>query len=320
MHRCDRYYLRLTIIPAILLLWAAASVSAQIVPTNDPPVYGPYNVVSLQGGDGVHKNMVAKDTVLRADSPWTIYGWVQIDAPITAPVLAAGMGDVAAEYSRYLGLDSGKLMLWAGADNSFSAPATVTPGKWQFIAASFDGAAFHLYSDGAQVGQGSLILGTVAPVLQIAPPVIPWPNGQHFGGRVAGFTLTRQALTADEIKRISSQPPDFALLAYEEGSKPWRVQTRGQAGYRAPQDPATLPKSRASILSPVAKPMPAGRAALQADGDSQWTIAGGWQMAAAPKVKASPQDIAKAGFDSRDWLAGTVAGTALAPHTDLCGY
>src|ERR1035438_1245545 len=102
MHRCDRYYLRLTIIPAILLLWAAASVSAQIVPTNDPPVYGPYNVVSLQGGDGVHKNMVAKDTVLRADSPWTIYGWLRTDAPITAPVLVAGIGDVAAEYSRYL--------------------------------------------------------------------------------------------------------------------------------------------------------------------------------------------------------------------------
>src|ERR1035441_7325846 len=124
MHRCDRYYLRLAIVSAILLLCAAASLSGQIVPTNDPPVYGPYSVVSLQGGDGVHKNMVAKDTVLRAASPWTIYGWVQIDAPITAPVLVAGMGDVAAEYSRYLGLDSGKLMLWAGADNTFSAAGT----------------------------------------------------------------------------------------------------------------------------------------------------------------------------------------------------
>jgi hypothetical protein len=316
MHRCDRYYLRLTIVPAILLLCASASLSGQIVPTNDPPVYGPYNVVSLQGGDGVHKNMVAKDTVLRADSPWTIYGWMQIDAPITAPVLVAGIGDVAAEYSRYLGLDSGKLMLWAGADNSFSAPATVTPGKWQFIAATFDGEAFRLYSDGAQVGQGKLILGTVAPVLQMAPPVIPWPNGQHFGGRVAGFTVTRQALTADEIKRISSQPPDFALLAYEDGSKPWRVQTRGQAGYRAPQDPSTLPKSRAPIPSGVAKPIAGGRVGLQADGDNQWTIAGGWQMAAAPKVKASAQDIAKPGFDNKEWLVATVPGTALTTMID----
>ena len=316
MHRCDRYYLRLTVIPAILLLCAAASLSGQIVPTNDPPMYGPYNVVSLQGGDGVHKNMVAKDTVLRADSPWTIYAWVQTDAPVTSPVLIAGIGDIAAEYSRYLGLDSGKLMLWAGADNSFNAPATVTPGKWQFIAATFDGAAFHLYSDGSQVGQGSLILGTVAPVLQMSPPLVPWPNGQHFGGKIAGFTLTRQALSGDELKRISSQPPDFALLAYEEGSKPWRVQTRGQAGYRAPQDPATLPNSRAPIPSPVAKPVPSRTAALMADGDNQWTIAGGWQMAAAPKVKAIAQDITKPGFDSKEWLAATVPGTALTTMID----
>ena len=61
----------------------------------------------------------------------------------------SGYGDVTAEYSRYLGLDAGKLMLWMGADNSFSAPATITPGKWQFVAATFDGqSVFRLYSDG----------------------------------------------------------------------------------------------------------------------------------------------------------------------------
>ncbi len=71
--------------------------SAQIVPTNDPPVYGPYNAVILQGGDGVHKKMVEKDTVLRADSPWTMYAWVNTEAPIvTAPTLVAGYGDVTA--------------------------------------------------------------------------------------------------------------------------------------------------------------------------------------------------------------------------------
>ncbi len=79
-----------------------ASVSvAQIVPTNDPPVYGPYNGVSGQGGDGVPEKDGGADTVLRADSPWTMYAWVQSGQPITAPVLVAGYGDVAAEYSRY---------------------------------------------------------------------------------------------------------------------------------------------------------------------------------------------------------------------------
>ena len=90
------------------LIAGVVAANAQIVPTNDPPVYGPYNAVILQGGDGVRKTMVARDTVLRADSPWTIYCWVQTDAPITAPVLIAGVGDVAAEYSRYVGLEAGK--------------------------------------------------------------------------------------------------------------------------------------------------------------------------------------------------------------------
>ena len=224
---------------------------AQIVPTNDPPVYGPYNAVILQGGDGLRKNMVEHDTVLRADSPWTLYAWVETDAPITAPILVAGYGDVAGEYSRFLGLEPGKLMLWMGLDNSFSAPATVTPGKWQFVAATFDGSAFRLYSDGAQVGQGMLTLGRVAPTLQIAPPLpiaqptVPTFTGQHFGGKIAGFTLVRDALSADRIKELASSPPKFALMEYEDGSKPWPVQTRAQAGYRAPQDPSTWPKSRA---------------------------------------------------------------------------
>lgn len=290
--------------------------NAQIVPTNDPPVYGPYNAVILQGGDGLRKPMVAKDTVLRADSPWTIYGWVQTDAPITAPVLVAGVGDVAAEYARYLGLDAGKVMLWAGADNSVTAPATVTPSKWQFFAATFDGTVFRLFSDGTQVGQGSLTLGRVAPVLQLAPPLIPWPTGQHFGGKIAGFTVTREALTADRIKQLAANPPAFSLVEFEEGAKPWPVQTKGQAGYRAPQDPATWPKSRAPYSAPVAKPVPAAHAALQADGDSKWTIAGGWQMAAAPQVKASAQEIARAGFDAKQWLAATVPGTALTTMID----
>src|SRR5271169_5605723 len=63
-------------------LCLAIRLTAQIVPTNDPPVYGPYNAIILQGGAGLKKAMVARDTVLRADAPWTIYLWVQSDWPI----------------------------------------------------------------------------------------------------------------------------------------------------------------------------------------------------------------------------------------------
>ncbi len=312
--------------PFLLVLSLTMAAAAQIVPTNDPPVYGPYNVVSVQGGDGVHKKMVEKDTVLRADSAWTMYAWVQVDAAPAAPALVAGFGDVGGEYSRFLGVEPGKLMLWMGPDNSLSAAATITPGKWQFVAATFDGTSvFRLYSDGVQVGQGVLALGRVAPVLQIAPPVpmtsaaTPSLNWQHFGGKVAGFVVAREALTAERIKQLAAAPPEFSLLVFEEGAKPWPIQTHQQAGYRAPQDPATWPKSRAPYPSPVAKSLPKGPEIL-ANGDNQWTISGGWYLAAAPTVNATAVDIAKAGFDTKGWLVATVPGTALTTMIDRGVY
>ena len=309
-----------------LLLSLTMATTAQIVPTNDPPVYGPFNVTSAQGGDGVHKKMVEKDTVLRAESPWTMYAWVQVDAAITAPTLVAGFGEVSGEYARYLGLEAGKLLLWAGPENSLSAAATLTPGKWQFVAATFDGqSVFRLYSGGAQVGQGVLALGRVAPVVQVAPPVpaavpgMPSFQGQHFGGRVAGFTITREALTAEQIKKLAGSAPNSSLIVYEEGAKPWPVQTRGQAGYRAPQDPATYPKSRAQYSAAVAKPVPTGPEVVSTS-DNQWTLAGGWRMAAAPTVKADVAELAKTGFDTKSWLVATVPGTALTTMIDRGVY
>ena len=95
------------------------------------------------------------------------------------------------------------------------------------------------------------------------------------------------------------------------------MQTRAQAGYRAPQDPSTWPKEpRAVFVSGRKADSVRTSPALQADGDNQWTIAGGWQMVAAPKITASAQEIAKAGFDSKDWLAATVPGTALTTMID----
>ena len=95
MQRSDLFSSRLFTLLFLISLCAGSSLSAQIVPTNDPPVYGPYNVTSAQGGDGVHRKMVEKDTVLRAESPWTMYAWVQVDGAVTAPQLVAGYGDVA---------------------------------------------------------------------------------------------------------------------------------------------------------------------------------------------------------------------------------
>jgi hypothetical protein len=307
------------VVLALCLLAAANPANAQIV-TNDPPFYGPFNGLFLQGGDGLKKALGEHDTLLRADLPWSLYCWVRTEEPLQSPSLLAGLGDITEEYPRYLGSDGTNLLFWMGKDNSLSAPATLAPGKWHLLAVTFDGSEFRLYSDGAQVGGGKLDIGTVSPILQIAPPMSTWPNGQHFGGKIAELMLVRQTLSGNEIKQLSEAPPDFSTVEFEDGSKPWLVQTRGQAGYRAPQDPSTMPRSKAPFARPVAQPLPASHEALQPNGENDWTIVGDWKLAEAPKVSAEGPQISRNGFNTKDWFAATVPGTVLTTLVDRGVY
>ena len=302
---------------SLLLLLSISATRAQIA-TNDPPSYGPYNAIFLADGEGLHKPLLEHDSVLRADSPWSLYCWMRTDVALHAPTLLAGIGNPTEEYPRYLALDSNKLILWMGKGNFLTAPAVPSSAKWHFLAATFDGNEFRLYSDGALVGSGKLDLGSVSPVLQIAPPNSPWPNGQHFGGKIASLTLMRRALDADEIKQLHQRFNDFSLTEFEEGSKPWPVQTRAQAGYRAPQDPSTMPVSKAPISRTViTKSQPSQiSAALQESGNNSWTFASGWMLSSAPDVKAEGAEIAQPGFNTRAWMQATIPGTVLTTMID----
>ena len=236
-----------------LLLFAGAALAQNWIPTNDPAYYGPFNGVFLPDGDGLKKPLAKDDTVTRADSRWTVYGWVWLDEAPKGPTLIAGIGKPEDEYSRYLGIDGDKLILWAGKDNVLSGAAALTPKKWHFVAASFDGRDFHLFAEGTSVADGKLDLGTVSGVLEMAPFPLPWPEGKHFSGRIAALTVLRHSLVADELRALA-KPGNLSLLLFEEASKPWPVQTHAQAGYRGPQDPATLPRSKAPFSKPEKKP------------------------------------------------------------------
>src|SRR5215469_6984661 len=128
---------------------STSSLLAQTIVTNDPPFYGPFNGLFLAGGNGLKKAMVKDDSVLRADSPWSMSAWVRTEEAIGAPMLVAGMGDLEEEYSRYLAVDRSRLMLWMGKDNAVWGSTTLNPGEWHLLAATFDGESFHLYNDGA---------------------------------------------------------------------------------------------------------------------------------------------------------------------------
>jgi beta-galactosidase/beta-glucuronidase len=306
--------LQLAFIVISFLILAETSQSQSAV-TTDPPFYGPYNAIFLPDGDGLRKPLLKDDSLLRADSPWTLYAWVKPGEISRSLTLLAGIGGPSDEFPRYLAIDEGRLILWIGKENSLPSPATLTPDHWQFVAATFDGEAFALYEGGTEVAHGKLDLGSVSPVLQIAPPIPPTLPFHHFGGTVASLTLLRRALTHDELKQLSQSSPESSSVEFEEGSKPWPVQTRGQAGYRAPQDPATMPRTKASFSRLVAK-APHAQEAVQQTGDAQWTLSGGWTMIPAPQVNSDGASISQPGYKAHDWMPATIPGTVLTTMID----
>ena len=58
-----------------ICLFAAILSYSQIPVTNDPPEYGPYNATFFPDGEGLKKTLGKDDTVLRADSPWSLTMW-----------------------------------------------------------------------------------------------------------------------------------------------------------------------------------------------------------------------------------------------------
>ena len=311
--------LRLAIRLASLLLLATASIPgfSQTPTTNDPPFYGPFNAVFLSDGDGLRKPLVKEDSVLRADSPWSLYAWVKPTE--LSKSLIVGVGDPAEEYPRYLAFEGGHVTLWIGKDNSLSSSAPLAATDWHFLAATFDGEEFSLYVDGAEAARGKLDLGSTSPFLHIAPPPPANSNWRHFGGTIASVTLLRRTLNTDEIKQLAREQPEFSAVEFEDGSKPWPVQTRGQAGYRAPQDPATMPRSKALVLPPTPKPLRPVET-VQSNGNGQWTLAGGWMMIAAPYLKVDGRLISDPGFSTHQWMPATVPGTALTTMVDRGVY
>ncbi len=98
----------------------------------------------------------------------------------------------------------------------------------------------------------------------------------------------------------------------------WPVQVRQMAGQVTPQDPATIPRTRAPLPKPVAKPIPRGPA-LARRAPGLWTVAG-WRLAEAPKVQADGAALSRAGYDAKSWYVATVPGTVLTTLVDRGVY
>ncbi|HEX4037504.1 MAG TPA: LamG-like jellyroll fold domain-containing protein [Acidobacteriaceae bacterium] len=330
---------------ALPALVAVQTASAQDVPQE---AYGPYNAVFLADGPGLLKPLAPPaplDSRYRGPRPpdpltagaaqWTLALWFQSPDSFPGTILLAGMGDPTSADARFIGVENNHLGLWLGraqgSDHLLTGSVPLGAGDWHFAAAVSDGQQVSLYADGARVAAWPLMQGEIAAEIGMAPapqrsrellmppaaqPAKPMPVTTHFGGRIAALKIYREPLSPAQIKSIFETPPDFSLPVYEEASPRWGVQTRGQAGMAEPQDPSTLPRSKAPFQKPVTQALHPADLRTQMVGEDPWKLRGGWRLAPAPQVKAPGGDISEPGFDDRQWLPATVPGTVLTTMVD----
>ena len=311
---------------AVLACSASATMHAQTAALQTAalqPAYGPYNVHVLAGGTGLEKPLREHDPLAEAPTGWSLSLWVKGETANTTTLLA-GVGRPGDLSPRFLGLRAGHPIFWAGAGHELIAPAALPGDGWHSLAIAVDAdTSAHLYVDGAQVAEAKLPVGVSAPLLDFAPPSTPAADFHHFAGRLALVSLTSNSsvsgLTPGASQALQHPAVDLDALNFEEASKPWPVQTRGQAGLDAPQNPATLPHSRAPFSKPIAKPVPAGADTLSSD-RTTLTLEHSWRLAEASTVSASPTVISSASFDTTSWYAATVPGTVLTTLIDRGVY
>lgn len=336
--RCRTAAGRRLVCAAVLLLLLPCLLKGQDVPA---AVYGPFNGVFLADGPGLTQSLALtgppedratqgggridpnypeySHSLLAGRAKWTLAFWFHASGKDTGTVLLAGIGDPSMEDARFIGIRDDRLGLWLGRaepEGFLESERALDPTGWHLAVAASDGNRVTLYADGEEVATAAIAQGEIAPELMMAPAQIEGLATDHFGGKIAALHVYAAELTADQVKTLAADRPDFDLPTYEEASRRWPVQTRAQAGYSAPQDPSTLPRGRGGMAKPIAKPLRPEDLRCRLAGTNPWTLEGGWRLAAAPNVKASAEEISTAGFADKDWLVATVPGTVLTTMVD----
>ena len=306
----------------ILLLFLLVQSSAFARPPVHSVIYGGFNGAFIVSGSGLKKNLPAA-APLGAESSWSMYCWVRPDdlMPNNGRSLIAGIGESSPETpgGRYFALLDGKFAFWAGANHVLTGSAAEQHGKWHLLAATYDGSTASFYVDGAEASRAAITIPSAAPVMQMAPETTPWPEAHHYAGKIADLSLTADVLSRPDVLGLLSEAHNLDWIEFEAGSKDWPVQNKEQAGYRAPQDPATMPKASAPPSKPIAKP-PYSGPVLASRENNVWAIAGGWRLLPAPQVNASGMQISRPGFETKHWFEATVPGTVLTTLIDRGVY
>jgi hypothetical protein len=148
----------------------------------------------------------------------TVSAWVRLDALPKRRAWILSLGEPRAGAQHWLVNASGKTRIgvWSGARVKPDIPIGV--GVWRHWAASHDGAAMTVYSDGKPVGgpiAAKLDLGET--VLRVASPPIERKKEEGFVGALAHLRVHARALDAAEIAALI-EADRTPLAAFESGN------------------------------------------------------------------------------------------------------
>ena len=154
---------------------------------------------------------VANSATLRPSAAVTVEGWLKATSPGTfGYILAKNRDNNGASYALYTGA-SGGLIFYTTVNNilvlSPDAGTSVWNGQFHHVAGVYDGAKVHLYVDGAEVGSGTSITGTIsygttAENGDLLIGRVFASSGFNFVGSIDEMTFYNRGLTASEIQGI----------------------------------------------------------------------------------------------------------------------
>ena len=320
----DRHTARRSV-PLSFLLLIAGAVAAAEPPAN----WGPYNVTALEGGIGMERAL-APAGIGAAGAPWSITGWLRAVRLQSGAVIVAAVGEppgavhgdgTSARQDRSaqrgpawwgLLLIDGEFALELNPSQRISSGIVVQPGRWYAIGASYDGTTARIYLDGRERGSMAASAPPVAARIALAPVASQSARdlGAHFGGSLAGLTLTPTALDARSMQALADARPDFSLVTFDALGVAWPLQEHAWRGLQEPQDPWTLPKTRSPPSAPVAANTPAVSTDLRREGPGVWAL-DGWRLSAAAAVGDEGSQVSQPNYADAQWYAAVVPGTVL---------
>jgi beta-galactosidase/beta-glucuronidase len=277
---------------------------------------GPYNVTFLEGGIGLARPLAAGSNAVLAAVSWSMTGWMSAVRLQPGEVIVAAVGDSAggpgADGWRGIYLADGELRASWGPGATLRSGTTLQPGRWYAVAATYDGTFARLYVDGKERAKERAATTSVDPRIELAPEIVhdPAMPPRHFGGSLAQFTLTPFAQTSQEILSLARAQPQFALITFNMVGAGWPWQERAWRGLQEPQDPWTLPRANTPPSAPVAVIAKAAPRDLQAQSDGT-SIIRNWQLAPAPLIGVTGDELSQAQYQERDWYPAVVPGTVL---------